>query len=708
MLYPRGAENSIVALATDCLEMGALFGGFAALSEHEHELMEEEEEEAHRARPLQRRPSRQSPAPEPQPAEQDRELPSPTHATDRDVSLATPRQSPPPSPSRKQEAARERWATRRSLFAGVVGGPTGRLLCIGLRVSGAVTELGFLVSMAVAHAVCWCLRRCCQGLSRVCRLCGANTTLRTRVAAAAAVAGMFVAVSTVPVITLTSMNGDIEPECVSGFVAGWSFLFVAAVGSVFIPFVLSPQRMLGALLFADEALWFIDKFTMLTLRVSYVVTHGVVRWLREGLMLGRHLSLSAALAAVGAAAFRESVSAHNRHAIMEAVQVVAPIAKGIAAPLRLGELGDSWRAVAKLQQAAGLAPVGQPPSCGPMRPASEWSERIGYDLSRAFKFALATYGHMGLKFLGVLPYADHASNNARAAKLCSGLPIRSIVVSDQRARVFQPAYIVWRDDAGPQKSIIVGIRGSVRLEDWLTDFICSTEPCALMGCSNARAHAGMMRSARGLADRLTSVVQELLLRFPRHSLVVCGHSLGAGTATLLSAIWLTEGSMPAECRVRERLRCFAFGVPPPCTPCLAKALEPYCTSFQMGADLVPRLSQETINMLRDQVFALWRERGADAVMKRCAEAQPGDAQHKAWAKSELVRLAVGSEKAVELRAPGLCLWWRDVQGGEFDHDLKLARVHDPTDLDQIILTRFAIIAHMPQCYGAPLHALPDL
>jgi sn1-specific diacylglycerol lipase len=53
------------------------------------------------------------------------------------------------------------------------------------------------------------------------------------------------------------------------------------------------------------------------------------------------------------------------------------------------------------------------------------------------------------------------------------------------------------------------------------------------------AHAGMIDAAVGLRDDLDrrKVLSEFFEQYPGYQLVVCGHSLGASVATLLSVLY---------------------------------------------------------------------------------------------------------------------------------------------------------------------------
>lgn len=53
-----------------------------------------------------------------------------------------------------------------------------------------------------------------------------------------------------------------------------------------------------------------------------------------------------------------------------------------------------------------------------------------------------------------------------------------------------------------------------------------------------RVHRGMLKSARYVLETLKqhNILDNLTKMFPTYNLVVCGHSLGAGVATLLTLL----------------------------------------------------------------------------------------------------------------------------------------------------------------------------
>lgn len=91
-------------------------------------------------------------------------------------------------------------------------------------------------------------------------------------------------------------------------------------------------------------------------------------------------------------------------------------------------------------------------------------------------------------------------------------------------------------------------------------------------------------------------LDETLRKHPTYTLKICGHSLGAGAAILLS--YMLRRDHPT-------LRCFAYAPPGGfLTRRLATGCAEFVTSFVLNADLVPRLSVASMEKLRDDTLEL--------------------------------------------------------------------------------------------------------
>ncbi|KAJ2327231.1 hypothetical protein GGI00_004518, partial [Coemansia sp. RSA 2681] len=216
------------------------------------------------------------------------------------------------------------------------------------------------------------------------------------------------------------------------------------------------------------------------------------------------------------------------------------------------------------------------------------------------------------------------------------------------------------------RSIVLACRGTLGISDLFIDMICEYETIRLPehspppggtaaeapGPSDFRVHSGMWHSALLLADASSEVfkeVAEALRLYPEYGLVVTGHSLGGGVASLLTLLWsqpmfspqhhhhatdvpprgrMTPGSAHGSLRqfvttakfglVSQRpIHCFSFG-----SPCSTNAaLSYYCrglvTSVVNANDVVSFLSIGTCVDILNISAVLGRERGvAEKVVRK--------------------------------------------------------------------------------------------
>jgi sn1-specific diacylglycerol lipase len=158
------------------------------------------------------------------------------------------------------------------------------------------------------------------------------------------------------------------------------------------------------------------------------------------------------------------------------------------------------------------------------------------------------------------------------------------------------------------KCVVLAIRGTFSLEDCVTDILIDPSSLEEMGHEfgfdgqDQYCHGGVMTCAQivyrdlerhGLLDKL--LLGEMAT-YPDYTLRVVGHSLGAGTSTLLSYMLR---------RKFQSLRCINYS-PPGCsfTWRMATECKDWCTAFVLDSDLVPRLSLDAMEHLRDEVIDL--------------------------------------------------------------------------------------------------------
>jgi sn1-specific diacylglycerol lipase len=161
-----------------------------------------------------------------------------------------------------------------------------------------------------------------------------------------------------------------------------------------------------------------------------------------------------------------------------------------------------------------------------------------------------------------------------------------------------------------KKSVVLTIQGTFSLESLVADLNVRPVPMQLYAdkcdafaapsMANEYCHSGMLQCALHLYRELErhKTLDQLLLgeraKLPGYSLVLTGHSLGAGCAAILSK--MLRGKFPD-------LQCLCFA-PPGCVVSLAAAQDRKITSYVLDTDLVPRLSVESVVGLRNDLLEM--------------------------------------------------------------------------------------------------------
>jgi len=155
------------------------------------------------------------------------------------------------------------------------------------------------------------------------------------------------------------------------------------------------------------------------------------------------------------------------------------------------------------------------------------------------------------------------------------------------------------------RSVVLSIRGTLSLEDLFVDGSLRTESLEELGYefgfdgTGERCHAGILACTKLLyQDLLRHGILEQLLEgnhalYPKYTLRIVGHSVGAGIATILSLM------------LRQRypnLRCLAFSPPGQFTWRLGNESKEFCYSFVLDSDFVPRLTILSMEHLRNEVL----------------------------------------------------------------------------------------------------------
>jgi hypothetical protein len=190
------------------------------------------------------------------------------------------------------------------------------------------------------------------------------------------------------------------------------------------------------------------------------------------------------------------------------------------------------------------------------------------NIAHFIRYASAAYGESFMRILGigdipsVLPNSHHPNHHAFAHH--TGVGIEDILLSSytdnhilssvSNSKLHALVHYVTVDHYA--EAIVLTCRGTLGLGDVLTDLTCDYKEFTLATNQLAQgeeanggqprhyvAHGGMLEAAQLLATQKGKVFDTIkrgLEDYPHYGLVLCGHSLGAGVASLLGVLWSEE------------------------------------------------------------------------------------------------------------------------------------------------------------------------
>ncbi|XP_052427575.1 diacylglycerol lipase-beta [Carassius gibelio] len=179
----------------------------------------------------------------------------------------------------------------------------------------------------------------------------------------------------------------------------------------------------------------------------------------------------------------------------------------------------------------------------------------------------------------------------------TGLQYRDFIHISFHNQIYEIPFYVALDHE--REAVLVAVRGTLSLKDVLTDLSAECENLSVEGVSGTcYAHKGISQAAHYLCKRLVNdgILSQAFNIAPEYKLVICGHSLGAGAASLLAV--LLRSTHPT-------LQCYAFSPP---GGLMSKALADYSKQFVvsvvLGKDLVPRLSIPNMEDLKRRLLKM--------------------------------------------------------------------------------------------------------
>lgn len=180
-------------------------------------------------------------------------------------------------------------------------------------------------------------------------------------------------------------------------------------------------------------------------------------------------------------------------------------------------------------------------------------------------------------------------------KYMSKIREEDILFASFRNHVFELPFCVIADHK--TRNIVIAIRGSISLRDIFTDLTATSDRFEAEGLPpDTMAHKGMAIGAEYVAKRLKErgILDKALALYPEYGLVLTGHSLGAGVASLLA--------LKIKPKYPE-LKVYAFATPAGLLSReAARITESFIFTVGVGDDFIMRLGVDSIENLRTGII----------------------------------------------------------------------------------------------------------
>uniref|UniRef100_A0A1D1YY70 Sn1-specific diacylglycerol lipase alpha n=1 Tax=Anthurium amnicola TaxID=1678845 RepID=A0A1D1YY70_9ARAE len=184
----------------------------------------------------------------------------------------------------------------------------------------------------------------------------------------------------------------------------------------------------------------------------------------------------------------------------------------------------------------------------------------------------------------------------------TGFSQEDVLLQEPKAGILKPAFTILTDRK--TKCIILLIRGTHSIRDTLTAATGAIVPFHHTvvnegGVSDlvlGYAHCGMVAAARWIAKLAMPCLIGAVHENPDYKIKIVGHSLGGGTAAILTYVLREQQEFSSS-------TCVTFAPAACMTWELAESGRDFITSVINGADLVPTFSAASVDDLRSEVTA---------------------------------------------------------------------------------------------------------
>jgi len=174
----------------------------------------------------------------------------------------------------------------------------------------------------------------------------------------------------------------------------------------------------------------------------------------------------------------------------------------------------------------------------------------------------------------------------------------------------KPAFFLALDRQ--RSCVVLAVRGTQTTSDMLTDMHAVSAGVSDLGA----AHEGMLVAAKWILETHTDMIVETCKAHPTFTLKVVGHSLGAGTAALLTLLMRNTPSLHASIPP-AKITCTAVACPACMSYELGMSAASFVTTLVVEDDVIPRVSLLSLYNLQVETLETdWQVDIPEGSMKR--------------------------------------------------------------------------------------------
>jgi len=172
----------------------------------------------------------------------------------------------------------------------------------------------------------------------------------------------------------------------------------------------------------------------------------------------------------------------------------------------------------------------------------------------------------------------------------TGLTKDDILIACWTSDLFNPGhYVAYLHSS---QEIIIAIRGTFHIHDALIDLNGMNEPFL-----DGYAHSGMLQTAKKKMLAIIPILEDALQKYPNYKIKILGHSLGAGTAALLTILLVQE-------RPQWNILGYCYAPPSVISKNISMKYTEKIISIVYNNDIVPRCSLGSLEALKNTIIQI--------------------------------------------------------------------------------------------------------